>query len=147
MKYDIYFASYKNGDIDEIYQIPILPEKMPELTKASNNDVFETYNDGYYPLLGNAELVTFTLESFFPALDKEYPFWRGERVAPANYINFFSKAQRDKKPIRYVFGGQDGRALADEYFTVESFKWYIDKVGDVQYSVDFKQYREAETNV
>ncbi|KOF56816.1 hypothetical protein AGR56_09135 [Clostridium sp. DMHC 10] len=143
IKYDIYVANYTDdGQLGDILRIPVLPEKMPELTRASNNDTFETYNDGYYPLLGNVELVTFTLESFFPAVGKNYPFQK-EKEAPATYIKFFSNAQRNKKPIRYVFGGSDGYAIVDDYFTVESFKWYIDKMQDVQYSIDFKQYREV----
>lgn len=143
MQYDIYVANYINGELGDVYRLPVLPEKMPELSKSANNDTFETYNDGYYPLLGNVELTTFTLESFFPGVGKNYPFTKPDVRPPIEYINFFQNALKNKMPIRYIFAGSDYTALVDDFFTVESFKWYVDKAQDVQYSLELKQYRKV----
>jgi hypothetical protein len=52
----------------------------------------------------------------------------------------------DKVPVRYIANRNSNLKLPVEavnmLVTVESLSWYEDRFGDVQYKVDFKEYRE-----
>lgn len=139
---DIFFSSL---DRKEVYQLPVLPETLPELTRACANEEFETYNNGTFNLLGNMGLYSFSLSSFLPTLDKNYTFAKN-KINPYLIINLWAKAMATKKPIRVIINRSLVVGLPVEVInimvTVESLSHYEDIVGDVVYNVSFKEYRE-----
>lgn len=136
---DIYFSSL---DRTEIYRLPVLPEEMPEFSKSAKNEEFESFNDGVYNILGNAGLISFTLESFLPAKGRKYPFIKEELEDPYLLINLWSNAMNTKTPIRVVMYRNNKTEIINTMVSVESMAWHEDKVGDVKYKIDFKEYRE-----
>jgi hypothetical protein len=138
MKYDIYIS-----DIDrkKVLQLPIIPEEMPSFSKSSSNEEFESFSDGKYNLIGDVGLLEFTLESYLPGKGKNYPFQRIKNINPDLYIDLINAAMINKKPLRVVIVRADSFNINDT-FSVESFEWHDDKVGDYQYSISFKQWRD-----
>lgn len=139
MRYDIYIS-----DIDRktVLQLPIIPEEMPSFAKASFNEEFETSLDGTYNIIGSVGLQEFTLASFLPAKGRNYSFQRVKNINPDLYIDLINRAMLNKKPLRILIVRQGGSYNINNTFSVESFEWHEDKVGDYQYSISFKQWRD-----
>jgi hypothetical protein len=139
MKYDIYIS-----DIDRktVLQLPIIPEEMPSFAKSSSNEEFETFSNGVYNIIGDVGLKEFTLESYLPGKGKNYPFQRVKNINPDVYLDLINNAMTNKQPLRVIIvRGGDTFNINDTY-SVESFEWHDDKVGDYQYSISFKQWRD-----
>ena len=143
MQYDIFLSDL---ELNAVVQLPILPEEFPEVGTEFNNEEFETYNNGYFNFQGNKKLATFTLKSSFPEYSGKYPFERS-KDSWYDLLTILAISTDDKVPIRVVFGKSNGDVIMDAKFTIESFKYNVDKGGDYQYSIEFKQYREVNTNV
>lgn len=139
MKYDIYLSDMERKTV---LQLPILPEEMPSLTQGAKNEEFETYSNGTYNLIGTASLIEFPLECWLPGKGKNYSFQRVKNIDPHDYINLINLAMNNKKPLRIVMVRGDGTFIINTTFSVESFVWHEDKMGDYQYSVSFKQWRD-----
>ena len=137
---DIYFCTL---DRSKIYQVPVLPVEMPELEQSANNEEFQTYNNGTFNALGNAGLVSFTLESFIPGKNNNYSFARVKYVNPYDLINLWAGSMKSKTPIRCIMYRNDKTEVLNWMVSVEDIKWHEDKVGDIKYSVTFKEYREV----
>lgn len=139
---EIYFS---NLDRTEVYQVPILPEDMPELSKKSINEEFETYNDGVYNILGNVGLISFSLESFLPKGGRDYPFDNVRLENPYVLINLWSGAMNTKTPVRCVQIRDDKTEIINILVSVESMDWHEDRSGDIKYKIDLKEYRQLVT--
>ena len=139
---DIFFTTPNRSTV---YQLPVLPEHLPELSRSANNEEFETYNNGVYNLPGNVGLFNLPLEGFLPAMNKNYPFAKN-KINPYSLINLWSRAMVDKKPLRIIISRNKSLGLPDEVInilvTVESMTYYEDKTGDVVYNLSLKEYRE-----
>jgi len=137
---DIYFSDLKRI---KVYQLPILPEVMPELSKSAKNEEFETFNNGVYNLIGSMGLVTFSIDSFLPEFGDKYEFAKS-KIDPYLLINMWSGAMRDKIPIRCIMQRgekSNNTEIINWMVTVESMVWFENRVGDIKYTVDFKEYR------
>ncbi|MFL0251248.1 hypothetical protein ACJDT4_12500 [Clostridium neuense] len=143
MQYDIFLSDL---ELNTIVQLPILPKELPEVETEFNNEEFETYNNGYFNFQGNKKLATFTLKSFFPEYSGKYSFERSESTF-YDLLDALSIAVDSKAPVRVVFGKSSGDVIMDAKFMVEKFTYNVDNVGDYQYNIEFKQYREVNTNV
>ncbi|WP_253200822.1 hypothetical protein [Clostridium sp. CF012] len=124
-------------------QVPVLPEEMPELNKTSKNEEFETFNNGIFNLLGSVGLVTFNLTRFLPQFGGKYS-WARSKDDPYLLINLWIKAMHNKVPLRCVMmrGNKHGKPeILNWLVSVEAMTWHEDRLHDVQYSVDFKEYR------
>lgn len=131
---DIYLSSTDRG---RVYKLPFLPEAMPEITRAANNQEFETYSDGTYNILSAPGLREFSLEGLLPG--KRYSFAKSA-VMGRTVIGLMDEAMTRKKPLRLIIsGGQQMNCLV----SVESLTWNEDQVGDIAYSVTFKEYRNV----
>lgn len=138
MKYDIYLSDLNRKNV---LQLPILPEEMPSLSKSAKNEEFETFSNGTYNLLGDAGLIEFSLECWLPGKGKSYSFQRVKNINPDDYINLINTVMDNKKPLRIVIIRGDGTFITNTTFSVESFEWHEDRVGDYKYSISFKQWR------
>lgn len=54
---------------------------------------------------------------------------------------FFNKYANNKMPIRMILVDNDNREISNMAYTVESFNCFVDRQGDIQYSLDLKEYR------
>lgn len=138
---DIFFAT---PDRSTVYQLPILPENFPELTRTTQNEEFYAI-DGQYILPGYRGLYSFTLEGWLPAVNKTYPFAKN-RINPYLIINMWAAAMRDKQPLRFIIHRRQDLGIPKEAVNmlvlVESMTHQETRNSDVSYSVDFMQYRE-----
>ena len=139
MKYDIYISDIAKKTV---LQLPIIPEEMPSLNKAGKNEEFETYSNGTYNIIGDVGLMEFTLECWLPAKDRNYSFQRVKNINPYKYIDLINIAMRDKKPLRVVIVRGDGTFVVNDTFSVESFEYHENKIGNFEYSVGLKQWRD-----
>jgi hypothetical protein len=139
MKYDIYISDM---DRKTVLQLPIIPEEMPSFSKSSSNEEFESFSDGKYNLIGDVGLLEFTLESFLPGKGKNYPFQRVKNINPDLYIQLINAAMINKKPLRVVIVRGGDSFNINSTFSVETFEWHDNKVGDYQYSISFKEWRD-----
>ena len=139
MKYDIYIS-----DIDRktVLQLPIIPEEMPSFSKSCSNEEFESFSNGKYNLISDVGLLEFTLESYLPGKGKNYPFQRVKNINPDLYIELINAAMSNKKPLRIIIVRGGNSFNINNTFSVESFEWHDDKVGDYQYSLSLKQWRD-----
>lgn len=139
MKYDIYISDMERK---KVLQLPIIPEEMPSFSKSSSNEEFQTFSNGVYNIIGDVGLLEFTLESFLPGKGRNYPFQRVKNINPDEYIELINTAMIDKKPLRVLIVRGDGSFNINNTFSIESFEWHDDKVGDYRYSIAFKQWRD-----
>ena len=139
MKYNIYIS-----DIDKkkVLQLPVNPETLPSFSYSSKNEEFETFNNGTYNIIGDVGLMSFSLESFFPSQDKEYPFQKVFGKAASEYVNLIKTAQLNKKPIRVVIQRNTGSYILNGTFSVESFEYHTNKRNDIEYSLELKEWRK-----
>lgn len=112
---------------------------MPEFAQSYNNSTFESIN-GELNLIGTKALRTVSITSFFP--NKKYNFIRPKASAEGwVYVAFFNKYANQKMPIRMIYLDNEGKEISNMAYTIEAFNTYVDKVGDVQYTLDLKEYR------
>lgn len=139
---DIYFSDL---DRKNVYRLPIIPDSMPELSKSAKNEEFEgdtqTYN-----ILGNVELITFSIDSWLPEYPNKYnASWCKSQINPYLIINLWSLAMNNRTPIRCVMTrGQNKNNISDVILnwqvSVESLNWNPRQNKDIVYKADFKEY-------
>ena len=138
MKYDIYISDLAKKTV---LQLPIIPEEMPSLSKSGKSEEFETFDNGTFNIIGDAGLLEFTLECWLPAKDKSYSFQRVKNVNPYTYIDLINKSVINKKAIKVVIVRGNGTFVVNNTFSVESFEYHEDRMGNFPYSISFKQWR------
>lgn len=140
LEIDIYFSSINKT---EVYQLPVLPETMPELSASAKNEEFSGADGKTYILLGGSNLVSFSIDCFLPP---ENAGARGytikSNVNPYLIINLWRNSQINKTPIRCVQTRNDGSEILNWKVTVESLSWFERGNGDIKYKVDFKEYND-----
>lgn len=139
MKYDIFLSDIKRK---RILQIPIIPPTMPPFTKGAKNEEFETFNNGTFNIIGDVGLTEFTLDSWLPAKGRNYSFQKVKNVNPYTYIDFINMSMRDSKPIRVVIVRGDKTFVTNNTYSVESFDYTENRIGNFEYSIKFKLWRE-----
>ena len=121
---------------EKIFVLPICP--LPEITDSVTNEVVDTIN-GPINLFGNRNLKTINFDSIF--LNNKYDWIRPGAISNAQvYIDFFNEIMNRKIPARLIWVGKDGPKL-NIAVTLESFNYIEDRAGDVQYAVEFLEYR------
>lgn len=120
-------------------KLPILPPRI-DITSPSTNEVVSTIKLGEVSILKNRGLRSLTIESFFPATAKAYPFCRtnDEFVPPREYIDAFESAKENKRPCRLTI---ENIGLNSFYVSIEDFTWTFGQTGDVDYSLSLREYR------
>ena len=123
----------------QVVQLPVNPEEF-DYSKESGNETTDIVKLGEINRLGITNLAEISFESFFPFhnsgsfIQTSKKFWK-----PNQYIDFFEKIRKEKKPCRLVITGTKVNLLV----SIESFEWQH-KAGvheDVYYSIEFKEYR------
>lgn len=144
---DIYFSDL---DRNEIYLLPCLPSTMPEISKSSKNEEFETYDEGVYNIIGNKVLATFSIDCWLPEYASKYS-WAKSQINPYDLINLWETAMTNKKPIRCVLvrGANKNNispVILNWMVTVENYTQIpADEAKDIHYKIDLKEYRSLAT--
>lgn len=139
MKYDIYISDLKRT---KVLQFPVIPEKMPSFSKSAKNEEFETFSNGTFNIIGDVGLTEFTFESFLPKKGVNYSFQRVKNVNPYTYIDFINLSLKAKKPIRLIIVRSDKTYVTNDKYSIESFDYTENKIGNFEFSVKFKQWRD-----
>lgn len=101
---------------------------------------YEEFNGikGTMQLIGEKGLRSVEISSFWP-VNKSYSFVHPKAEKDGNkYVGFFKKWQVKKVPIRLVITASR-KEIINMACTWE-LKWSYDKVGDINYSLSFKEY-------
>jgi hypothetical protein len=140
---DIYFSDLNRKTV---YQLPILPEDMPELSISTDNEEFETFNSGTYNFLNMQGLTTFSVESFLPSYAGKYSFAKS-KIDSYTLINFWNSAMTNKTPIRCIMdknlNSNTNLQIVNMMVSVEGLTYHEDTVGDVYFKLDLKEYRSV----
>lgn len=117
-------------------RLPVLPSKI-EAGSTSNNKTIDINSIGEIMLLGNEDLRTMTIDSFFP--NQDYPFVEySNYLEPWDFVSKILKWKATKKPIRVLITG----TILNTEMGIENFKYgEEDGSGDVYYSLSLKDYR------
>ena len=93
---------------------------------------------GTLQLIGESGLRVVEISAFWP-VNKNYAFVHPKSERDGNkYVEFFKKWQKKKVPIRLVM--YSGRKEIINMACTFNLKWSYDKVGDISYSMIFKEY-------
>lgn len=118
------------------FRLPVVPSSF-ELNKSKLNTTENIAQFGEISMIGKNALITISFESFFP---NQYYSFCSYKDFPKPYdcvtlVDSFMDA-----PVRLMITGANINTL----FTIESFKYgENDGTGDVNYSIDFKEYKKA----
>lgn len=122
-------------DKDRI-RLPVLPSVI-EMGSTSNNTSVDINSIGEVMLLGNEDLRTMQLDSFFP--NQDYAFLEYNNTLSAwDFVSKILDWKASKKPIRVVITG----TILNREMGIEDFQYgERDGSGDVYYSLSLKDYR------
>lgn len=130
---------FSNEKRTESIQLPIIPEEI-EISFTHNNEVFSTVDGGDLNLIGREGLKNFPIKSWFPS--KSYPFAKSDVLAP-EAKEFFVKYKRKREPLRVVVISDSGYTFHNELYVIEEFTFGYDRVGDMPYSLNLKQFKRV----
>ena len=95
MSYSVYF---KYGS--KKYKLPVNPEEIKR-TRNLNVETYQVLGTGQVSVPSYCELEEYSFEAEFPSQDYQY-IESGARADADYYEKMFKKAQKNKKPIRFI---------------------------------------------
>lgn len=108
---------------------------------SSSAENCDSVKYGQIKMLGSEPLAQVSIDGTFP-INK--PSWhQGTYKDPFQYVRFFRNNRRDRKPMRIVITATGGKELFNRLMSCETFSWSIDRVGNINYSLSFEQYRKV----
>lgn len=134
--------SFASQDRKIFVQLPIVQDDLT-WGHGMNNQTFETIQHGEINLPGTKQLIAFTINSFFPNNEttaKRYKFTKSYYSAES-LVNQFQVWRNNRVPIRCVITSKAGRTLLNILVLIENFERGMDRVSDVPYTLELKEYR------
>lgn len=122
--------------------IPITPDDIM-WGNGMNNQTFETIQHGEINLPGTRKLISFSISSFLPnnsTSKKRYKFAKS-KAKGEDIVSQLQKWRDKREPIRCVITSKDGRSLLNILVLIEHFERGMDRVSDIPYKLDVKEYR------
>ncbi len=118
------------------FRLPINPPSF-EVSDSQNNETIQVHTVGEVNLLGNPNLTTMTLSSFFP--NQEYHFCQYTGFPkPYECVGKIRGWMRSKYKVQLVITGTDVNMTC----TIESFTCgEEDATGDVKFEIALKKYQ------
>lgn len=134
--------SFASQDRKLFIQIPIIPENLT-WGHGMNNQTFETIQHGEINLPGTRQLISFTVDSFFPNNNGKETYYKFAKsyYTGEGLVYQFQKWRDDNEPVRCVITSKAGRALLNILVLIENFERGMDRVSDIPYKLDVKEYR------
>lgn len=122
---------------DDEIRFPVLPSSW-KVGTGQNNTSENVHRKGEINLLGEKNLETIELSSFFPC--KEYPFcqYKGFYTNPYYYVKMIKTWKEKKITPRLII---TGNAEINMAVSIESFEYgEEDATGDVAFTLSLKEY-------
>lgn len=123
----------------EAFEFPVLPEEV-EIKESGNNKSHILQNIGEITVINTVKAPTLKLEGFFPINSGPYVTSK-YLLKPNEYIEKIKRWRDTGKPVRLVITGTSvdlSWACTIEDF---SYKEKAGAVGDIEYTISFKEYR------
>lgn len=133
---DVIFAT---KDRKKVLKLPIVPPDL-EWDNPQNHETMETIQGGEILIPGLKGLTTLTIDSFFPM--KKYSFRKSD-VMGKEAIDFFLTNKEARQPIRTVIISKSGVELLNKLMMIGNFPYGPDRVGDIKYKLDLKEFDEV----
>lgn len=127
---------FTNDDRSQILHLPIIPERL-EIQFPHSNQTFTTISSGEINLIGLPALKSISFSCWFPM--KEYSFAKSN-VLGSEAKEFIVEWKRTRTPRRMVVINNNGYELHNELYAIENFVFGYDRVGDMTYTLDLKQF-------
>ena len=139
---DIFIGSH---DGKNVYQFPWLPPTFPEFNRTSKNEVFESYSNGDFNIIGAMNLLEFGLEGKLPITPSKYSFSKSN-IGAYKIINLMHSSMSKKKPVRLIINRNPNPTIPTNLINVlvgvESMTWKEEN-DVVNYNVSFKEHRNV----
>jgi len=139
---DIFIGSHDNKNV---YQFSWLPSTFPEFNRTSKNEVFESYSNGDFNIIGAMNLLEFGLEGKLPITPSKYSFSKSN-IGAYKIINLMHSSMSKKKPVRLIINRNPNPTIPTNLInilvSVESMTWKEEN-DIVNYNVSFKEYRNV----
>lgn len=135
-------VSFASQDRKIFVQLPIVPEDLT-WGNGMSNQTFETIQHGEINLPGTKKLIAFTIDSFFPNNSTKAKYYKFAKsyYDSEGLVYQFSKWRDSRVPIRCVITSKAGRTLLNILVLIENFERGMDRVSDVPYKLEVKEYR------
>ena len=125
-----------NNGNDKI-RLPILPSSF-KIGTSQNNTSKNVHRKGEINLLGERNLETVELSSFFPAQEYDFCQYKGFNTNPYTYINKIKNWKENKITPSLVITGRED---FNKYVSIESLEYgEEDGSGDVAFTLNAKEY-------
>lgn len=135
---DIYFSDQKRT---EIYQLPVIPENMPELdTGNATTDTFTGSDGTTYIIPQGTDIGSFSIECFLPPQNAQRGYVIKSNINPKELINFWNNNKKTKTPIKCIQTRENNTEIINWLVIVVGLSWQYRNNGDIKYKVSFKQY-------
>ena len=137
MSYSVYF---KYGS--KKYKLPVNPEEIKR-TRNLNVETYQVLGTGQVSIPSYCELEEYSFEAEFPSQDYQY-IESGARADADYYEKMFKKAQKNKKPIRFIASNDitddiSARVLVKSVEVIEK----AGEEGDKYISLTLMEYKGA----
>ena len=141
MSYKIYIA---NKARTTVLQMQFTPAELPTIGRSADNESFKTWWNGNYNFIEKPNLRTVNLECWWTERNLYY---KKASNKPIEYINLINNAMDKAEPIQLIIIKADGSTYINSFFSVDSFEYHADKIGDIQYNLQLTEYREVTTAI
>ena len=128
---DVYLSWQNNTDV---VLLPVTPPTIGA-TYPGLNEVVNISRLGEYNIIGKTGLASISISSFFPKY--QYSYCKTKPLETQSYIDYIQKWRNSGKPIRIIITGTDINMAC----SIENFEWNMGRTGDVNYSLELKEYR------
>lgn len=133
----------------QLIRLPVNPAKLP-VAHPTSNDKYNVLGLGEIMVPRLPDLRTLRISSFFPGRPLPGMQEQSGFLPPEFYINFFSRAQEQKKPlaytpVRYYENGEPfmtGDSGFDVLVTAFDFEERGGETGDFYYDLTLTEYRD-----
>lgn len=125
-----------NNGNDKI-RFPILPSSF-KINTSQQNTSENVHRKGEVNLLGEKNLETVEISSFFPAQKYSFCQYKGFETNPYIYVEKIKKWEREKVTPTFIM---TGKVNFNKRVSIESFEYgEEDGTGDVSFTLNLKEY-------
>lgn len=126
------YLSWQNNT--DTVLLPVTPPSF-EIGTTNLNEVINVVDFGEYNMLWKTGLKTISFSSFFPKY--RYRYCTTDPLPYQQYIDYIEKWRNSEKPVRLIITASNINWAC----SIEDFRYIIGKTGDVDYSLELKEYR------
>lgn len=129
------FLKDEKRNILVILPVPPIEKKI---NASYDNRKFEA-TTGNIKLLGNKNLSSFSISSFFPSIPNKYKFDKSNQYTAKEYVEIIETCASEKRAIRVII---DSSFDFNMLMSIEKFDYgFKDGTGDIYYTLQLEEYR------